>query len=321
MQYTLLRYLCDGKFHSGETLAQQLGVSRTAIWKSVKVIQRRFNLRIDAVNGRGYRLAHPVELLDATIIRQALQPSSKACDIQILFSIDSTNRYLLELAAKKDSHEVIVFAEYQTAGKGRLGRTWVSPFGANIYFSLLWKFKIVPAALSGLGLAIGVAIARVLRHLAVPDVKLKWPNDILCQGRKLCGILIEMQGEMSASAMVVIGVGLNVKMTPEDAEAIDQPWIDLQRAGGIGISRNQLAAALINEIISVLILFEECGLQPFLAEWRDFDCYKDQSVILQVAEQKITGIARGIDDNGALLLEDQRLLRRFYSGDVRLREG
>ncbi len=321
LQYTLLQHLCDGKFHSGETLAKQLGVTRTAIWKSLKSIQRQFNLRIDAVQGRGYRLVNPVELLDAELIRHAVQPRNQACEIQILLSVDSTSRYLLDLASRGDCHGLLVFAEHQTAGKGRLGRRWMSPFGGNLYFSLLWRFKSVPGSLSGLGLAVGIAITRALHHWDVPGVQLKWPNDILCQGRKLCGILIEMHGEMSGPTAVVIGVGLNVKMSAEDAVDVEQPWIDLQRAGIVGISRNKLAAVLIDEIINVLVMFEEHGLQPFLAEWRSLDRYKDMPVTLHVAEQRITGIARGIDDNGAFLVEEQQQLRRFYSGDVRLREG
>ena len=321
LQYNLLWCLCDGKFHSGEMLAKQLGVTRTAVWKSLKSIQRVFNLRIDAVHGRGYRLVHPIELLDATKIRYAVQDKNQVSDIQVFLSIDSTNRYLLKMAAACDSHGLLVFAEHQTAGKGRLGRAWVSPFGGNLYFSLLWRFKSIPNTMSGLGLAIGVAITRVLHKFAVPDVQLKWPNDILCQGRKLCGILIEMQGEMSGPAAVVVGVGLNVKMSVEDAVAIEQAWIDLERVGVTGISRNKLAAALIDEIISVLRIFEEHGLQPFLTEWRSLDHYKDQPVTLHTAEQKISGIARGIDDNGAFLVEEQQQLRRFYSGDVRIGEG
>lgn len=321
LQYTLLKHLCDGRFHSGEALAKQLGVTRTAIWKSLKTIQRRFSLRIDAVHGRGYRLVAPVELLDAVTIRKALQPQTQTRDIQIFLSVDSTNRHLLKIAATGNYHGTIVFAEHQTAGRGRLGRAWVSPFGGNLYFSLLWRFKSVPGMLSGLGLAVAVAITRALRHWDVPDIQLKWPNDILCRGRKLCGILIEMQGEMSGPTAVVIGVGLNVKMATADAAGVEQPWIDLQRAGIEGLSRNKLAAVLIDEIVNMLVIFEARGLPPFLAEWRGLDRFKDQPVTLHLAEQKITGIARGIDDNGALLVEERQQLQRFYSGDVRLREG
>lgn len=319
LQHDLLRQLCDGRFHSGEALARQFGVTRTAIWKACKAITRNFDLRIDAVNGRGYRLPEAVELLDKSAIESAMQTSQENIDVHTLLSVDSTNRHVMDLAAQGEASGTAVFAEYQRAGRGRRGRTWVSPFGGNLYFSLLWRFTQPVADLPGLGLAVGVALVRVLRKLGISGLELKWPNDVLCQRRKLAGVLIELQGEMSGPYAVVIGIGLNVRMSSTAKQEIDQSWIDLATAGEVAVSRNQLAALLLDETVAVLQVFTEQGLAPFVDEWRECDRFRDQDVELHLADQVIRGIARGIDEHGALLLEQQQQLKRYYSGDMRLR--
>lgn len=321
LQTSVLQVLSDGHFHSGESLAQHTGVTRTAVWKICKNLEQRFSLQIDAVKGRGYRLTQPLELLDAAQIRKAMQTSFDRHQIETHLSIDSTNRRALQLANQNAASGTIVLAEHQTAGRGRQGRQWYSPFGANLYCSVLWRFSQAHADIPGLGLVIGVAIARALHDWQVSGIQLKWPNDVLCQGRKLAGILIEMQGEMSGPYAVVIGIGINVNMPQGAAQQIDQSWIDLHQAGMTNLSRNQLAAHILDNVFTALTQFTASGLTSFLAEWRDLDRFRDQPVTLHLPDKQLHGIARGIDERGALLLEQQSQLQRYYSGDVRLREA
>jgi len=194
-QKTILRILSDSNFYSGNELAKKLGVSRTTIWKHLRELSA-LGLEISAVSGRGYRLNHPVQLLNNEAIRRDLnhQTSNLVSEIFVHDKIKSTNRYLREKMLINDSQGLVCLAESQSSGKGRSGHEWVSPFGRNIYLSLLWRFECGPAAISGLSLAIGVAVLRTLDGLKIPEVGLKWPNDILWQGKKLGGILVEVFG-------------------------------------------------------------------------------------------------------------------------------
>lgn len=321
LQTTVLQILSDGLFHSGESLANTTGVTRTAIWKICKSLEERFNLQIHAVKGRGYRLAQPLELLQPSVIRAAMQVTTIPSQIETHMSIDSTNRRALELANQNAASGTVVFAEHQTNGRGRQGRQWYSPFGGNLYCSVIWRFPQANSDIPGLGLAMGVAIARALHSINVREIQLKWPNDVLYQGRKLAGILIELQGEMSGPYTAVIGVGINVRMPEKATIHIDQAWIDLHQGGFTQLSRNQLAARVLDNIFAALATFTESGLASFLPEWRSLDRFRDQPVTLSIADKQIQGIARGIDERGALLLEQQSQLQRFYSGDVRLRDA
>jgi BirA family biotin operon repressor/biotin-[acetyl-CoA-carboxylase] ligase len=219
----------------------------------------------------------------------------------------------------------VVFAEQQTAGRGRHGRQWVSPFAGNLYFSIRYQFDTAPSNITGLSLAVGVAIVDFLKKNHV-NAALKWPNDILVNGRKLCGILLEMRGESHGPYEVVIGVGLNLNMPASQAEQIDQPWIALNQVCDLGLSRNELAAALLIQILSALKEFESHGLEPFRERWMMWDSYLNTEVRLRLGDKEIHGIEKGIDQQGALLLEmtgkkDLGQLRRFYSGEISLRQA
>ena len=216
---------------------------------------------------------------------------------------------------------VVVLAEHQSHGRGRQGRRWVSPFGENLYFSLSWRFAQNAMESTGLSLAIAIGIVRALKILGVTDLEIKWPNDILCQGRKLAGILLEMHGEVSGPYAVVIGVGINVSMSSNAAQSIDQPWIDLSQTQASNISRNKLAAVVLDELILVLSQFAQHGLTLFMNEWRIHDRFFGKPVVLELSDRTITGVAKGIDASGALLLEQPQGIVRFFSGDVRLRKG
>jgi BirA family biotin operon repressor/biotin-[acetyl-CoA-carboxylase] ligase len=214
----------------------------------------------------------------------------------------------------------VCLAEYQSAGRGRRGRSWVSPFGANLYLSLLWHFSLEAALLSGLSLAVGVALMRALTALGTPELGLKWPNDVLWRRRKLAGVLLEFGGESSGLCHIVAGIGLNVAMPRYAEPAIDQPWIDLRSIiGSERLSRNHLAARLIGELVTAFVQFEQAGFAAFREEWNHYDLARDRPVILQLPTTTLSGIARGVDEAGALLLETDAGIRSFLGGEISLR--
>ena len=324
-RYQLLRILADGQFHSGTALGTVLGMGRSAIWKHLHALTE-WGIDLHAVSGKGYRLAQPVELLDRDLILKALPPSSASIltALEVHHEIDSTNRYLMNKVRIGAPSGQACLAERQQAGRGRRGRVWVSPFGANIYLSLLWRFTLNAESLSGLGLAVGVAVSRALHEEGLTEAGLKWPNDILWQNRKLAGILLEMSGEMSGPCAVVIGLGINVRMPSAAAQTIDQPWADLETALGRHVSRNQLASRLLQHLIHALQEFESSGFSGFRQEWARHDLANGKAVVLHLAGSTVTGstvngIGRGVDASGALILENHTGVRHYPYGEVSLR--
>ncbi len=316
----LLQQLSDGKFHSGQQLAQSLGISRTAVWKHIQKLEL-LGLEIAAVSGRGYRLAAPLELLDKSKIRSYLQADYPHIQIpiEILSSITSTNVYLLETALDKPAGSVCL-AEMQTAGKGRLGRRWVSPYGANVYLSMLWRFANIERV-GGLSLAVGVAVVRALRKVGFPPLHLKWPNDILWQARKLGGILVEASAESQGQCRVVVGIGLNLYLNKGASSEIDQPWVDARTLlSGAVPSRNRIVAELIGQMIELFSEYESRGLAPWLEEWRRWNCILGEQVTVIQGDHQFEAVAEDIADNGQLQLklpDGNRYL--LAAGDVKLR--
>lgn len=320
LRYEALKILSDGAFHSGVELGARLGVTRTAVWKHIRALGE-LGLDIYAVGGKGYRLAQPLEWLDAETIHAAVaddvRPLLRA--IEVHTRLDSTNTHLVKQAASGLASGHACLAEYQDAGRGRRGRNWISPFGANIYFSLLWRFTLDPAQMSGLGLAVGVGIVRALQAAGLDGLTLKWPNDILCNGRKLAGTLLEMSGESFGTCNVVIGIGLNCRMPERAGTGIDQPWTDVESALGRSASRNALAAHLLTHCVRVLHAFQHAGLAPFLTEWQQYDAARGKTVSLRLPTEIITGTAAGIDPSGALLLTRNGTTQRYLAGEISLR--
>ncbi|MDV5142736.1 biotin--[acetyl-CoA-carboxylase] synthetase [Chimaeribacter arupi] len=308
----LVHILSDGEFHSGEQLGNELGMSRAAVNKHIQTI-REWGLDIFTIPGKGYSLPAPIQLLDKEKIIANLPEGN----ITVLSVIDSTNQYLLDRISELKSGDACV-AEYQHAGRGRRGRQWVSPFGANLYLSMFWRLEQGPAAAMGLSLVIGIVMAEVLQQLGAADVRVKWPNDLYLQDRKLAGILVELTGKTGDAAQLVIGAGINLAMRESNSQAINQGWINLQEAGVV-IDRNQLSAMLLRHLRQALREFEVEGLSPFIKRWNQLDNFKDREVKLLIGDQEIYGIARGIDAQGGLLLERDGIIKPFIGGEISLR--
>ncbi|KFF68905.1 biotin--[acetyl-CoA-carboxylase] synthetase [Pectobacterium brasiliense] len=308
----LIKILSDGEFYSGELLGEMMGMSRAAINKHIQTI-RDWGIDIFTVTGKGYSLPAPMQLLDEEVILKHLPEGG----VTVLPVVDSTNQYILErLDTLSSGHACL--AEYQQSGRGRRGRQWFSPFGANLYLSLYWRLEQGPAAAVGVSLVIGIVMAEVLHKLGADGVRVKWPNDLYLKDRKLAGILVELTGKTGDAANLVIGAGINLQMREPAPDTINQGWINLQEAG-IEINRNTLASTLISELRSALAVFELQGLEPFIPRWEKLDNYFNRPIRLIIGNREIHGIDRGIDRQGALLLEADGLITPYIGGEISLR--
>lgn len=308
----LINILADGEFHSGEQLGEMLGMSRAAINKHIHTL-KDWGIDVFTVTGKGYSLPAPVQLLDEAVITSQLEEGRLA----VVPVIDSTNQYLLERMDSLQSGDACV-AEYQQAGRGRRGRQWFSPFGSNLYLSMYWKLEQGPVAAMGLSLVIGIVTAEVLQGLGASDVRVKWPNDLYLNDRKLAGILVELTGKTGDAAQIVMGTGINLAMRSPDTTIVNQGWINLQEAG-VTIDRNKLAASLVNNMRSSLQVFEKEGLAPFIDRWSKLDNFINRPVKLLIGDREILGIARGIDQQGGLILEQNGIRKSWVGGEISLR--
>lgn len=330
----LIPLLADGEFHSGEQLAQYLGVTRTAIWKALNSLAE-LGLEMERVPKRGYRLITPVELLDAKYLERHLSAGNRELlrHLHVLRRTDSTNARLLAVNDLPAGSADVCIAEYQTAGRGRRGRSWVAPFGSSLCLSVGWTFPQMPPQLSALSLAAGVAVLRALRQFDVEGLGLKWPNDLLLNRRKLGGILTELRAESAGPAYVVIGIGLNLHLSAAVRESIDRSIKSGENQSGIeaaglsdglsgrSVGRNAIAAAIIDKLLEALPQFQDSGFRSFAEEWRTADALAGTPVRVLVGDEIYKGIARGIDEDGALVLETPGKVLRFTSGEVSVRPG
>ena len=319
----LLELMADSHFHSGAELAECVNISRSGVWKQIHSLQN-LGIEIDAVTGKGYRLVKPLERLDKALIHAYLSPLSyrHLSQLGIQSEVDSTNDDLMRQVAQQAPSGTVSLAEYQSAGKGRVGRQWISPFGRNVHLSLLWRFQGSPEVVSGLSLATGVAVIKALQVMGVEGAEVKWPNDILWQDRKLAGILVEVSGDSLGPCAVVIGVGVNLYMPSAQATDIDQPWVDVHSiVDGQACSRNRMVAEILNQLLPMMMDFEQTGLQPFLDEWRALDSMQGRRVMVSVGRNsRFSGVAAGISDDGRLLVQDaDGVEHAFVSGEVSLR--
>ncbi|WP_263081710.1 bifunctional biotin--[acetyl-CoA-carboxylase] ligase/biotin operon repressor BirA [Endozoicomonas sp. Mp262] len=316
----LLKLLSDREFHSGEEMGEVLGVSRAAIWKKIKGLEGK-GLLLESVRGKGYRLAEGIELLNEQAIYQALEKDiQKNIALHCCLETNSTNdlvRAFAKAAPGKKLH--FCAAEHQTAGRGRRGRKWSTPFGGSICLSLLWQVGDGMASLEGLSLAVGLAVVKALESCGAKGLGLKWPNDVLWQRKKLCGILLEVHGDPTGDCEVTIGIGVNVKLNEQQLACISQPAIDLNTICKGHVSRNHVMAQLINTLGHMLKAYQEGGFSLFHEQWNHYDVFMGQRVTLDAAGRRVDGCSLGVNEQGGLLLDTDAGVVVFHGGEVSLR--
>jgi BirA family transcriptional regulator, biotin operon repressor / biotin---[acetyl-CoA-carboxylase] ligase len=318
----LLRLLADGAMHSGEELAAALSVSRAAVWKRLQQLES-WGIACEARPGSGYRLEAPIDLLDAPRIRERLPQATLDMlrNFEVHESLESTSDRLLAIDDLPAGRFDACLAEFQSAGRGRRGRHWVAPFASGLCLSINWSFRDAPAMLGALSLAGGVAALRALGRLGFRSLSLKWPNDILCGDAKLGGILIDLRGEAAGPAYVVVGIGINVRLPRAAREHLAADGADAVDLAAIGRApvRNELAVVLIAELAQALVEFGARGLAAFAEEWQAADALSGRPVRVLHGGQPLEGFARGVDGDGALLLEVDGARRRILTGEVSVR--
>jgi len=321
ISFRVLRLLADGEFHSGEAIARELGVSRGTVWNAVRALDAA-GLEIYRVRSRGYRLPYPLSLLDRPSIARHAGFEAARFAIEVVDLAESTNTALLQRAAAGAPNGTVIAAEWQQSGRGRMGRAWHAGLGGGITFSLLWRFTQGAGALAGLSLAAGLGVVRAISKLGADEVLLKWPNDVLWRGGKLAGMLIEMQGDALGPSAVVIGIGVNVRLSDALKRRIDQPATDLETACGGAIDRSRALGVILQELAPVLDTFSRDGFAPLRAEWERHHAHQGKEVSVTLPGGRTdTGVAQGVGDDGALLFETGNAVRRLHSGELSLREG
>ncbi|MEP3350077.1 MAG: biotin--[acetyl-CoA-carboxylase] ligase [Marinomonas sp.] len=315
---TVLALLSDNEFHSGEDLGAAMGITRAAVWKKLKKLES-IGVTVHSVKGRGYRLPTPIELLSESALREGGVPDS--VQLQLAFETESTNNDAKHYISQGGQLPALFSVERQTKGRGRRGRQWESGVAKNLTLSFAWCFENGPSVVEGLSLAVGVAVARVLKKAGIPNPGLKWPNDIQVDGQKICGILLEMIADQDV-CHVVIGIGLNVEMDEAFMASVDQPWTDLVSRLENRPSRNRILAELTQELVEVCTLFEEGhGMKHFQHHWQAYDVLFNQSITVSTVNKQRQGIARGIDEKGALLIEENGEISALHGGEISVRRN
>jgi len=311
----LLALLASGGAHNGESLAQALGISRAAVWKKIETL-RELGVEIEGRAGSGYALTRPIERLDEKRIRAALSPDANAGlrELRIVSVIDSTNAALRAEAASLHSGTVLL-AEAQTAGRGRRGRAWASPFAAGLLCSVFWRFERGLADLGGLSLALGVTLAEQWRTAGVA-VQVKWPNDLWVDGRKLAGLLVEAGGEFHGPSHVVVGLGFNLALPTALDATLDQPVTDIARELATPPARNIAIARCLEALHAALAQFEREGFAAFIARWPAVDALRGRAIQVHDNSGARAGVAAGIDERGRLLLQVGADFRAVDAGEI-----
>ncbi|MEK9778456.1 MAG: biotin--[acetyl-CoA-carboxylase] ligase [Methylophilaceae bacterium] len=318
--FKIIDVLADGKFHSGEILANQFKVSRVSIWNAISEAEQ-FGIEIHSVRGKGYKLTHAVELLDESSIKRAIGEQANFFNIEVMDITTSTNSVMMQRASEGLPHASCIATNIQTAGKGRRGRKWVSELGENLTFSFLWRFNQGAAMLSGLSLVVGIALIRTFKQLGINHALLKWPNDVLIfhekAYKKLAGILIELQGDMDGQSLAVIGIGINLNISKKQIKKIDQPAIDLQTITQESMNPNNLIALIIKELARVLSEFELNGFSSLKEEWVMSHAFHEKVISLTKGDgQNVIGKVIDISDEGSLILQTNQGQQNFSSGEV-----
>ena len=314
----LIKQLATGEFVSGQQLGDTLGISRAAIAKHIKAISE-MGLDVFRVTGKGYKLAEPIELLDKQKITTLLQANDFHNKIEVHNLIDSTNDSLMRRLPNQLQQGQVCVAEHQSSGRGRRGRKWISPFGSHVYLSMYWCLEQGMSAAMGLNIVTALAVSDAVKAIYDIDIQLKWPNDIYLDGVKLAGILIDLEGQALDPCHCVLGIGLNLKMPKDSAAEVDQPWTDIAQHTTKALNRNDLVAQLIACLNKRLTVHQNQGANTLIEEWQRLDYFYNQPVKLISGERVTRGICRGIDHQGALMLEIDGVIKAMYGGELSLR--
>jgi BirA family biotin operon repressor/biotin-[acetyl-CoA-carboxylase] ligase len=319
LTFPILRLLADGRFQSGEEIARHFGVTRATVWNALKDAEA-LGVQLFSVRGRGYRLPEPIQLLEHDSVLAAIGEQRNWFNLELHDHLESTNSYLMKKAAAGCAHATCVAASLQTRGRGRRGRAWQSGLGASLTFSLLWRFQAGAAALSGLSLAVGVALIRALHAIGVTNAQLKWPNDVLVDQHKLAGILIELQGDMEGPSAAVIGIGLNLRLPQHVKRHIDQAATDLQSLMRTPPNPSELLGLLLRHLAEVLSEFESSGFERLREEWITHHAYHNRPVLMLLPDgREAHGVVTDIAPDGVLLVETANGIQRFSAGEISLR--
>lgn len=318
LTFPILKLLSDGKFHSGEAIARHFKVSRATVWNALQHAEQ-LGVEVFSVRGRGYKLPQAVTLLNEQAILSAVGDQSTWLKLEVHDHLPSTNSYLMQNVSTQ-KHATCVVANLQTSGRGRRGRSWQAGLGTSLTFSLLWRFQCGASALSGLSLAVGVALMRSLHQFGITNSQLKWPNDVLVNHEKLAGILIELQGDMEGPSTAVIGMGINLNLPASLKQQIDQPVTDLASAFTQTVDPNHLLGVLLKHMADVLLAFEQSGFSALRDEWTQHHAYHNQAVRMLMPDgREAQGVVQGIAEDGSLLVTTTDGLQRFISGEISLR--
>jgi BirA family biotin operon repressor/biotin-[acetyl-CoA-carboxylase] ligase len=317
---SLIDLLSDGEVHSGEQLGRALGISRAAVWKQIEALRRK-GLSVEVVAGRGYRLGCALEPWDEDMLRDCMSPQALALlgSLEIRGTTGSTSDDASARLRQGVAGAVVCLAEEQTAGRGRRGREWFSPWGRSFYGSIGWVFAEGLPALEGLSLAVGVALVRALGRYGIEGVTLKWPNDIEVGGAKLGGILIEVQAEAGGLCQAIIGIGLNLSLPSEASVLLGRRITDVAALAGGRVERNRLGALLIEEVLLLLRDYPHQRFAGVRDEWLRLDAMRNLPVEVTGLQERILGVGRGVDERGALLVETDTGLVTVQAGEVSLR--
>ena len=283
---------------------------------------RELGLEVSGSAGGGYHLPHPYDPLDVDVIASMLSVQAREFipDIDVAWQIDSTNSALMR-RTPVDPRGSAVLAEIQTGGRGRRGRAWQSAMGGSLVLSVRWNFDRGMSALAGLSLVAGLSVVAALQDIGIGNVGLKWPNDVVSEGRKLAGILVEIGGEAQGPCHAVIGIGINVRIDPATAAGIDQPWIDVHSLApsGLGLIRNRLAAALLSRLAESLQRFSIEGFGAFIDDQARYDALLGKRVCVEAHASVRCGIASGVDARGALRVQGDDGEFLVETGEVSVR--
>ncbi|WP_432821686.1 biotin--[acetyl-CoA-carboxylase] ligase [Trichloromonas sp.] len=307
-----------GDFVSGEEISQKLGVSRTAVWKKIRLL-RDLGYSIDAVTSRGYRLAASPDALLIEELRSGLETRIVGRELVFFDETDSTNSRARELGDQGHPDGTVVIADRQTAGKGRLGRTWASPPGVNIYTSVLLRPPILPFDGPQLTFVSAVAVALAIRDVSGLSPRVKWPNDVLLGGKKVAGLLNEMNAETEGVRYIILGIGVNLNMEAAQFPAdLRYPATSVALEKGETVSRLAFARTLYRHLDRLYLAYLDRGFAPIISAWEELCDLVGRPVEVDCQSRVIRGTVEGLDSDGALLVRtDDGVQEKIMAGDVR----